>query len=37
MKKFLTTIVVVLLSTLAVSAQGTVTVTHSSDIDALVF
>ena len=36
MKKFLTTIVVVLLSTLAVSAQGTVTVTHSSDIDALV-
>ena len=36
MKKFLTLLVVALLSCLAVGAQGTVTVTQSEDIDALV-
>ena len=36
MKKFLAILVVALLSCLAVSAQGTVTVTQSEDIDALV-
>ncbi|GAA2995809.1 SPOR domain-containing protein [Prevotella corporis] len=36
MKKFLTTLVIVLLGTLAASAQGTVTVTQSAEIDALV-
>lgn len=36
MKKFLTILVVALLSCLAVGAQGTVTVTQSEDIDALV-
>ena len=36
MKKFLAILVVALLSCLAVGAQGTVTVTQSEDIDALV-
>lgn len=36
MKKFLTTLVIVLFGTLAASAQGTVTVTQSAEIDALV-
>ncbi len=36
MKKFLTTLIIALIGTLAVCAQGTVTVTQSADIDALV-